>query len=345
LSRDKAEIYQNMLKIVRYFALILFAFLWFLGCSPDTARWLGKQGLVEDDYRYGDLYRFSNLKKFRVPVEKCEAIKSLSKVPVNLFLFGDSFTEEGRIEVNHFAAKNFIRNFVAVDGYVRLSPKENNVLIIETVERHFRERFDLVYTHVKVNQTEPLVQEKTLWQHILAWELPYKTESHESILFGSDFFFTFKEWKAAINQHIFHRTDENVRLSKDGKHIVYGLAANPGPNSSFCRVTNNEIDRLVENINGTYAKYKSEGFIEVYLNIIPNKTSILAIDLGEYNHLIERIQQHPNLKMPFIDSYGSLNSGGEKLFDKGDTHWNCEGKQLWINEVNKRLTVIGNSAE
>jgi len=337
LLRNKAEIYQNMLKILRYIALILFAFLWLLGCSPDTARWLGKQGWVEDDYRYGDLYRFSNLKEFRVPVEKCEVTNPLSKVPVNIFLFGDSFTEEGRIEANHFVAENFTRNFVAADGYISLLPKEKNVLIIETVERHLRERFDSVYTHVKVNQIELIAPETTLWEHMLAWELPYKTESHESILFGSDFFFTFKEWKAAINQQVFHRTNENVQLSKDGKHLVYGVAANLGPNSSFFRVTNSEIDRLVENINKTYAKYKSEGFTEVYLNIIPNKTSILATDLGEYNHLIERIQQHPNLKMPFIDSYSSLNSGGEKLFDKGDTHWNCEGKQLWINEVNKLI--------
>lgn len=332
-----------MLKIVRYIALVIFGFLWFLGCSPTTARWLGKQGLVKDDYRYGDLYRFSNLREFRVPVDKCEPTKPLPKAPVNLFLFGDSFTEEGRIEADHFIAENFVRNFVATDGYVRLLPKEKNVLIIETVERHFRERFDSVYTHVKVNKAEPIEQEMSLWDKILEWELPYKTEFHESVLFGSDFFFTIKEWKAAINQQVFHRTDENVRLSKNGQHLVYGLAAKPGPNSSFYRVTNKEVDDLVDNINKTYTKYKAAGFTEVYLNIIPNKTSILATDLGEYNHLIERVQQHPNLKMPVIDSYGSLNAGGEKLFDKGDTHWNCEGKQLWINEVNSRLREISTS--
>lgn len=326
-----------MLKITRYVALLFFSFLCFLGCSPEAARWLGKQGIIEDDYRYGDLYRFSNLKEFRVPVEKCETVQPLPKVPVNLFLFGDSFTEEGRIEANHFVAQSFTRNFVAEDGYVKISENENNVLIIETVERHFRERFGSVYSHVKVNQSEPIVAKNTLWENILAWELPYKTETHESILFSSDFFLSFKEWKAAINQQVFNRTDENVRLSADGKHLVYGLAANPGPNSSFDRVTNKEIDRLVDNINETYLNYKAAGFTEIYLNIIPNKTSILATDLGEYNHLIERIQQHPNLKMPFIDSYNSLKSGGEKLFDKGDTHWNCEGKQLWVNEVNRLI--------
>ena len=325
-----------MLKLIRYVALLLFVFLWFLGCSPTTSNWLGQQGLIKDDYRYGDLYRFSNLKGFRVPVEKCAAATPLPKVPVNLFLFGDSFTEEGRIEANHFIAQNFTRNFIAEDGYVKISNNEKNILIIETVERHFRERFDSVYTHVKVNQVKPIIT-STLWEKILTWELPYTTERHESILFGSDFFFTIKEWKAAINYSVFHRTDENVRLSADGKHLVYGLAANPGPNSSFDRIANEEVDRLVENINKTYVNYKSAGFTEIYLNIIPNKTSILATDLGEYNHLIEHIQQHPNLKMPFVDSYTPLKNGGEKLFDRGDTHWNCEGKQLWVNEVNMLL--------
>ncbi len=331
-----------MLTIARYVALILFGFLWFLGCSPGTTRWLGKHGFVQDDYRYGDLYRFSNLKAFRVPIEKCEAVQPLPKVSANLFLFGDSFTEEGRIEANHFVAKEFTRRFVAEDGYVKIDENEKNILIIETVERHFRERFGTVYTHVKVNQNQPTL-EKTWWQEILAWGLPYNTERHESTLFGSDFFFTIKEWKAAINKEFFSRTDENVRLSKNEKHLVYGLAANPGPNSSFDVISDDEIAVLVENINATYANYKKAGFEEIYLNIIPNKTSILATDLGEYNHLIERIQQHPDLKMPYINTYTSLKVGGEKLFDKGDTHWNCEGKQLWINEVNKRLKAVANS--
>ena len=329
-----------MLKIARYVALIFFAFLWFLGCSPNTARWLGKQGLIQDDYRYGDLYRFANLSEFRVPVDKCEPPVSLNKIPVNLYLFGDSFTEEGRIDADHFVAQNFIRRFVAEDGYVPVDPDGRNVLIIQTVERHFRERFDTVYSHVRVNQKKPVVDKSTLWDKVLTWQLPYDTERHESILFGSDFFFSIKEWKAALNKNIFSRTDDNVRLSKDGKHLVYGLAAKPGPNSSFDLISNDEVTALVKNVNATYFKYKKEGFDEIYLNIIPNKTSILATDLGQYNHLIERVQLHPQLKMPVIDSYSSLSAGGEELFDKGDTHWNCAGKQLWIDEVNKRLNKL-----
>lgn len=331
-----------MLAIARYVALVLFAFLWFLGCSPSTTRWLGKHGFVQDDYRYGDLYRFANLRAFREPVAACEPPKPLAKETVNLYLFGDSFTEAGRIEAEHFIAKEFTRRFVAEDGYVAVNPNNKNILIIQTVERHFRERFDTVYTHVKVNQSEP-VSKKTWWQQTLAWSLPYNTERHESTLFGSDFFFTIKEWKAALNKEFFSRTDENVRLSKNEKHLVYGLAANPGLNSSFDVISDDEITALVKNINATYTKYKKTGFEEIYLNIIPNKTSILATDLGEYNHLIERIQRHPNLKMPYIDTYASLKASGEKLFDKGDTHWNCAGKQLWINEVNKRLKAIANS--
>lgn len=326
-----------MNKLIRYALLLFFGLLWFLGCSPTTVKWLGENGVIQDDYRFGDLYRFSNLREFRVPVQKCTAPKKTTNLPVHLVLFGDSFTEEGRIEANHFEAAAFTRNFVATDGYIDLQKNKKNILIIETVERHFRERFASVYTHVKVNQPKKPQPKPTLWENLLAWEVPYKTEMHESVLFSSDFFFTLKEWKAAINQRLFGRIDDNVVLSKNNYHLVYALAVKPGINSSFDAISDAEIKELVANVNATYQAYKKAGFDEVYLNIIPNKTSILVTDLGRYNHLIERIQQHPDLQMPFVDSYAALRKGGEKLFDKGDTHWNCYGKQLWVDDVNAKL--------
>lgn len=327
------------MKFLKYAALVIFSLLWFVGCSPTVATWLNKNGVIEDDYRYGDLYRFANLQEFRVPVQQCETPQTVKKIPVHLFLSGDSFTEEGRIEAAHFVSDEFTRNFVAEDSYVNLSPNKKNILIIETVERHFRERFDSTYSFVKVNQVQPKLN-NSLWDQLLAWEIPYKTELHESVLFSADFFLTIKEWKATLNQRLFGRIDDNVRLSADGKNLVYGLAVKPGINSSFDEISDDEIKRLVANVNVTYSFYRNKGFDEVYLNIIPNKTSILATDLGEYNHLIERIQLHPDLKMPVIDSYKSLKSGGNKFFDKGDTHWNCEGKQPWVDEVNRKLTLI-----
>jgi hypothetical protein len=80
------------------------------------------------------------------------------------------------------------------------------------------------------------------------------------------------------------------------------------------------------------------GFDEVYLSIIPNKTSVLAQDLGEYNHLIERMEGNKDLKMPVISVYADFMK--KNLYLKGDSHWNCEGQQIWIDKVNERLLNI-----
>lgn len=327
------------MKVLNYILLLLFALGWFLGCSSDTARWLYKNELLKDDYRYGDLYRFANLAAFRVPVDKCDAPTQQPMLPIRLVLFGDSFTEEGRIEKTHFVANQFERHFVANDAYLTIDSSAKNVLVIETVERHFRERFGSVYQHAKINESEPQKEESFI-QHVINWKVPYSTERHESVLFSSDFIFTIKEWKAALNKAIFKRVDNNVVLSKDESEILYSLAINPGPNSIFVPVSDNEIADLVKNINETYHLYKNKGFDEVYLSIIPNKESILGADLGVYNHLVERIQQHPALQMPIIDMYAPLKKGGETLFDKGDTHWNCTGKTIWIQAINQRLKQV-----
>ena len=94
---------------------------------------------------------------------------------------------------------------------------------------------------------------------------------------------------------------------------------------------------MVENINLTKEFYLKLGFDEVILSIIPNKTSIYAQNLGKYNHLIERIQQNSTLKIDFIDVFSPIKSSKKMLYDVGDSHWNCEGKQIWVDKMNQKL--------
>ena len=326
---------------MKYFFLILFAFLWYLGFSKDLSKWLFEKNITKDDYRYGDLYRLSNLAQFRVSVDKCVST-TIDKVPkTTLTLLGDSFTEKGRIDSSNFKAENFQRFFIADTSFTKIDKSKKTILIIETVERHFRERFATPYKNLQLSGNQIInnkIPEKTYLQKALAYEVPYNTERHETLLFSTDFFLTFKEWKAWLNWKLFGRIDEKIVLSKDSKHILYYLDAQPnGITSSFDKISEEEINLLVQNVNETYNYYKNLGFDEVYLSIIPNKTSILASDLGEYNHLIERIQQHSALKMPYLDVYTPIKSSKTLLYDIGDTHWNCKGKQIWIDEVNHKL--------
>ena len=326
---------------MKYFLLLLFSFLWYLGCSKDLAQWLFENDFVKDDYRYGDLYRLSNLAKFRVPVDKCISSKVSEKNNVSLILLGDSFTEAGRIDSTNFKAESFKRFFVADTNFTKLDKSRKNILIIETVERHFRERFTKPYKNLQLTDNQVIkrnISEESYLQKALAYEVPYNTQRHETLLFSSDFFLFFKEWKAWINWKLFNKIDEKVVLSKNEKHILYYLDAQPnGITSSFDKISEEEINILVQNINQTYNYYKNIGFQEVYLSIIPNKTSILASDLGEYNHLIERIQQNNALKMPFLDVYTPISQSKLLLYDVGDSHWNCNGKQIWLDKVNHQL--------
>jgi hypothetical protein len=326
---------------MKYIFLIFFSILWYLGFSKDLAKWLFEKNITKDDYRYGDLYRLSNLARFKVPVDKCVSSKITKVSNTSLILLGDSFTEKGRIDSSNFKAENFQRFFIADTSFTKIDKSKKNILIIETVERHFRERFTAPYKNLQLTDNQSIktiISEKTYLQKALAYEVPYNTERHETLLFSSDFFLTFKEWKAWLNWKLFGRIDEKVVLSKDNKHILYYLDAQPsGITSNFDKISEEEINILVQNVNDTYNYYKNLGFDEVYLSIIPNKTSILASDLGEYNHLIERIQQHSALIMPYLDTFTPIKRSKKLLYDIGDTHWNCKGKQIWIDEVNHKL--------
>jgi hypothetical protein len=236
---------------------------------------------------------------------------------------------------------HYKRFFIADTSFVKLDTSQKNILIIETVERHFRERFAKPYTNLQITNNQPIkvnINQNSLLKTALEYKIPYNSERHETVLFSSDFFLTFKEWKAWLNLKLFNRIDEKVMLSKDKKHLLYHLDGQfSGINSCFDRISEEEINLIVDNLNKSYQYYKNAGFDEVYLSIIPNKTSILGTDLGEYNHLIERIQKHSALEMPFFDIYTTFHNSNKLLYEKGDTHWNCEGKQMWFDLVNSKL--------
>ncbi len=327
---------------MKYFFLILFSLLWFLGFSGSMAKWLYEKGISQDDYRYGDLYRMSNLAQFKAPLQQCTVPQNLPVGNTSLIIMGDSFTEKERIEKKHFKGlSNYNRYFITDTIKVKLDTSKRNVLIIETVERHFRERLSKPFTNLKVMEHQTVLEktnERNLKDRLLNYNVPYNTDRHESILFSSDFFLAFKEWKAWLNWRLFNRIDEKVILSKDEKYLFYQLDAQAsGINSCFDQISEEEIKLMVDNLNKTYKHYKKAGFDEVYLSIIPNKTSILGTDLGEYNHLIERIQKDSALKTPFLDIYTPYHNSKKILYEKGDSHWNCEGKQMWLDLVNAKL--------
>ncbi len=327
------------MKAVRYIALAVFGFLWFLGCSRSTVVYLVDNGFIGDDFRYGDLYRLSNLSAYRVPVEKCRAPYTGEKVPVTLYLAGDSFTEEGRVPATQYAGTGYFRAFVADEGVPLEQVPGRKILVIETVERHLRERFSEKPWMNWVGEAPgadpanaPFTFQK-LYQAVLDYEIPYREEMHESVLFSNDFILKIKEWKADLIYRMFGRTDPKVAVLKG--ELVYELDLAPGVSSVYDVVSDEEIARIVRHANATRDHYLNLGFDEVYLSVIPNKSSLLIKDDPAYNHLIERIEGHPELQIPLISVWKAFTE--QNYYQKGDSHWNCAGQKIWVDAVNERL--------
>lgn len=321
-------------------------FLWLQAYSPLIYK---STGLFPDDYRYGDLYRLSYLSEFKEKAPKCPTVKSdNSEQNTNLFIIGDSFTEAERVNKSDFDATNYTYTHWAKQADIQLDTSKKNILILETVERTFKEHFSqkadnfiIATLHQKEEDSaiswKRKLKEKT--EGLITFCFPKGTEERlEHTLFNYDFFLIFRELKAVLNHKVFGRIEHKVVLSKDEKSLYYFEEADStNEHSAFYPVSQQEIEKFVLNINETREAYLKAGFDEVYLSVIPNKVSILSPNLGNYNHLIQRIQADNRVETPIIDTYSDFVKSPNKIYLKSDTHWSCAGRDIWLEKVNKIL--------
>jgi hypothetical protein len=326
------------MKILKYIILACTALLWLVGCQPDWVRVVYKMGLIEDDYRYGDLYRLSNLAKFKQRVTSCPSTSPTVKQNVHLYIIGDSFTEPSRVDsASYHVAKYTYTHWDDAPKNMRIDTSAYNVIILQSVERHVREHFA---NPIEKFTFKPISSQNKItannWQPVTWFESLHKNldERLESFLFSNDFFLRFKEWKAALNFYFFDRTNDQVTITPDKKHILFAWDTDATTTkSSFNKVTDNEIENLVSVINNDMLALKKIGFDEVQVSLIPNKTSIVAPNLGVYNHLIERIERHPKLRTSVVSVWQEFSTKPNHYYYLGDTHWNCNGQRLWLHKT------------
>ena len=334
-------------KIFKYSILIIAIYLWFQAFSPFVYKEIGgKLGLFPDDYRYGDLYRLSLLPQFKEKAYECPHanIPDSERKNIHLFVIGDSFTELPKVDIRDFPVKNYSYVHWAKQSEYQLNTSQKNILILETVERTFKDHFSDIannFTNEKVIE-EILTVKQQLGKQIEELEktiVPKGTEERlEHTIFNYDFFLWFREIKALINLKLFNRTEDEVVLSKDKSAIFYeDEADSTNYRSAFYPVNQKEIDLFVANINLTREKYLKMGFDEVYLSIIPNKVSLNNANLGKRNYLISRIQNDKRVQTPIIDVYSHYIKSPKIFYLKSDTHWNCEGRAVWLGKVNSIL--------
>ena len=333
------------MRFLRYSILLLTLVLWGGGLSSTVSRWLYGMGVIADDYRYGDLYRLSALPQFKQVQPVCELVnRSSDTAATQLYLIGDSFSEPERLGKSDFRVSHFQR--VAWDNQqkVQLNPAKRNVLILESVERHVREHFAKYVNEFVVDKDTaqaPAIPQTLRQQLSHEFHRTDVEERLESTLFSQDWAFWFKERKASLTLNWFDRASASVSLSKDHRHLFLNSDTDEKKplNSSYSTLTDREVNALVDSINAVADRYKRMGFDAVYLSLIPNKASILEPDRGVYNHLIERIQRHPNLRVSIIDTYNPFKNSPQSPYLKSDTHWNCEGRAIWLNLTRRQAEI------
>ncbi len=330
---------------LRYIVFAIALTLWAGGLSTTVSRWLYRTGVIADDYRYGDLYRLSALHQFKLAQPVCSPSNRASdSASTHLYLIGDSFSEPQRLSKSDFRVSYFRR--VAWDNQQRieLDSTKRNVLLIESVERHFREHFGRTSQEFIVEQdtSRHPTPNPTLFQQ-LSLEIHWTDveERLESALFSQNWAFWFKELKASLTLNWFDRANASVSLSENRQHLFLNSDTNPKKplNSSFVAVTDAEINALVDSANSVASRYRQLGFDAVYLSVIPNKATILEKERNDYNHLIERVQNNPRLTVPTIDTYQAFDHSPVSPYLKSDTHWNCEGRAIWLNLVRQRIGI------
>lgn len=306
--------------------------------------------LGSDKYKYGDLYGFSYLKDFKIKPEKKKlTVNSNKPRSINLYALCDSYLWS-------FVKSDSLLEYVNRYKYARLGYGEQieetldtnftNILIIEVTERQVRKYLSdtkELFLSMRVSKDHPERLEQRGKGSI--WKLIERNLFNDDInqnlefnLFEYSLLTPVKEFKASLFFNLFGRVNKDVSVSSDKKYLFYGPTTdNFSGTSSFSNVSDEEVFKIISTINIAYYHYKELGFDEIYLSIIPNPISILEPGYGNYNHLLERIQNNKDLKMPYINVYPQFKETKSELYYRSDTHWNYNGLEIWLNETNKTL--------
>lgn len=346
-----------------FFLIVLVLSSWNTGMQWLTQdRYARKGGLGSDKYTFGDLYGLSYLPEFKIskdtqllalPPQEVNALKK----KCNLTLLGDSyFYSSFKKSVGYFPrVKKF--NFVSwsTDHPIQISTNkaENNVLFIEVVERNMHRllqvnelisRLELNEDSKKLNQelSAPkglknwLKFENVRWSKFLFH--PTLEVNLDFLLFNMIYFSPIKEWKAGLNYRVFGRTAPEVHVSKKGHFLYLSETTDPVQRgSSFEEIDTLRLNQFVNNINEIDVYFKKRGFNQVIFSIIPNPVGILKTEGRPTNHIIERIEKHPELHAILINPSLKLSEQAQLNFYKSDSHWNQRGAKIWLDLVNAQL--------
>ncbi|WPU98349.1 hypothetical protein SNE26_20195 [Mucilaginibacter sp. cycad4] len=319
---------------------------------------LYKAAFVHSDrWRYGDLYGVCFLPQYKFELEPFKQYPykpgrlNTNKV---LYIIGDSFLADKTLSGAFEAFDHVIfldRRFAF--GPIKLDTTRQNYLMMEFAERNLN-GYDIVKTDeirwatgeiksgIKISnsstpqtsQPSPLSLFERLNKIIFNKDL---SRNLELILFDNRLVSPFKEVKASLNYKLFDRVANEVVVSSDKKRLLFNITVDTASaQSAFRPKTESGIDSIVNNLDIAKRYYLSIGFKKVFLSVIPNPVSVYDDKRMPYNHLLERVEQNTDLTV--VSLYHIFKADKRNLFYRSDSHWNPQGLDIWVNEVNKTLT-------
>lgn len=308
-------------------------------------------------YRYGDLYRLCNLRRFKINVPKYEPIPAQDTLlnNINLYLYGDSFSKyfiHADFGTQSYVTKRWNKGTFRV----QIDTAKYNVLLIESIERRIKERLAvtdppvIASSHVpKAN--EPLsdsTKDKKDQKAIFVFN---NEQSLANLCFENDFthelILLFRESKASMQEFLLKKISTQTPIAPDGKYLYCDEEYDPkSPYSSYFPHTDSTIDTLINNLNSWNKQWKEQGFDTIIFALIPNKCTVRETQRTDYNHLIERIEKHKNNEQMFVSIYDAFLrvNPHTPLYYQSDTHWNAQGRQIWLRSIREKLIDIAQQA-
>ncbi len=276
--------------------------------------------------------------KFHEPQQPHRYRKPATAPNTVLYLAGDSYTWS--LPDTCFAAGeyHFINRYAG--GTYKLDSTKTNILVIEITEIAVRGYFssDRLINDLRKNDQELAAEQPATHPHHAAignidFSELFNNRINQNLafnLFNYQCVAPMYQSKALLNYYLFHRASGDVVLSHDGNYL-FEKSNLISPSDTM---QPQELDIVIGNLNKIYRHFRSTGFNEVYLALIPATPAI--VQPHDYNNLIPAVQYHPRLEMNIIDAHRLLRSSPQ-YFCHGDTHWNNEGEQKWLDLLNEML--------
>lgn len=310
-----------------------------------------------DLYQYGDLYRFSFLNEYKESSPHCLPPPAKPETRTDLFVLGDSFAAP-------FSKLNFpgVRNFSFVnwnqfDGFkvkLKTDSSVRNVLIIESSEKHILLRFSKRqvkrFMPMLSDTGKPgfhLTEKETGFTGTLekyAGRPAVADQNLNILLFSNEAVLRIKETKADFNRSVFGRIAgeveeypaKNMLLQRMTTDLDYLYM------SSFRPVSSSRENETFDGMKRLQAHFRKAGIDTVIFACIPNPVSAIAANYRgrTYNQLIPKLEtQMKASKTGFVSVFSEFSQLKEKVYRRGDTHWNHKGEAIWQKKANRVLSA------